>query len=542
MQDRPENRLRKFGPFLAVGLCTWAAAGLADDIPESVRQRALQELRVLDRAPRPTLRSQKPATPPAASSVQQPAPSPAKRTPAVSSSPGTRHEAEAESQATGPAPQASNVLAAEPASQAKPSDEPESPPAIQPARRTIVRPPIAQRPTNPNPWNEVTAPDGSKTSANRAAEITSPKAAEDKRPTASVPADAIDPFSEVTPAPVASDSQLDVSGAGKTQDKSFPAASTVSPFDVDSTSGAKSSAPAANPIAVESGAKKWRPATATPGTKAEVNTRQSKVSTTREAANDVAAKQSVPATAKKSTRHAEELGADRPLSVLDFLAQSAPQETKKSNPALAKSAPEKAASPAPRSRPIAASPLVIAPSDSHSPSKPPVTTDDAKVAANSAPRLADLIQKPKESSLESVRDVEPRLATPPSEGGLASEDPAERERRKLETRSDQVGFMGFCPVTLRDRKILEDGCAEFASVQQGVTITFASAEAKAAFDAEPERYLPAFGGRDIVLAAGHLDVPGSLRHATYFQNRLYLFRSEQTCRLFVADPARYVSE
>jgi hypothetical protein len=46
----------------------------------------------------------------------------------------------------------------------------------------------------------------------------------------------------------------------------------------------------------------------------------------------------------------------------------------------------------------------------------------------------------------------------------------------------------------------------------------------------------------MVRAAAHIDVPGSLRHATYYKNRLYLFRSEQTCRLFEADPARYAVE
>ncbi len=102
--------------------------------------------------------------------------------------------------------------------------------------------------------------------------------------------------------------------------------------------------------------------------------------------------------------------------------------------------------------------------------------------------------------------------------------------------------MGFCPVTLRDGKTLVDGKAAFSSNFGGERFEFASAEAKAAFDADPERYSPAHAGRDIVLAAGQIDVPGSLRHATYYKNRLYLFRSEQTCRLFESDPARYAAD
>ena len=49
MRERPENLVRNAGPLLAAALCVWGAASFADELPDSVRERALQELRVLDR-------------------------------------------------------------------------------------------------------------------------------------------------------------------------------------------------------------------------------------------------------------------------------------------------------------------------------------------------------------------------------------------------------------------------------------------------------------------------------------------------------------
>jgi len=60
--------------------------------------------------------------------------------------------------------------------------------------------------------------------------------------------------------------------------------------------------------------------------------------------------------------------------------------------------------------------------------------------------------------------------------------------------SSGVALEGYCPVAyfLADEPIR--GTSEFQSTHAGVTYYFVNADAKAAFDAEPERFVPAFGG------------------------------------------------
>ncbi|MBA3315798.1 MAG: hypothetical protein H0T47_21235 [Planctomycetaceae bacterium] len=173
-----------------------------------------------------------------------------------------------------------------------------------------------------------------------------------------------------------------------------------------------------------------------------------------------------------------------------------------------------------------------------------IDTEDegAKVVANGSARSVSQSSIPSDAPLQSINDIETHLETPPRDRHFAEFDQPQTEQQKLGSRSDRDGFMGFCPVTLRDHKSLVDGLQEFTTVYREATFTFATSEAKAIFDADPDRYAPANQGRDVVLAAGQISVAGSLRHATYYRNRLYLFRSEQTCGLFVADPARYVTD
>lgn len=57
-----------------------------------------------------------------------------------------------------------------------------------------------------------------------------------------------------------------------------------------------------------------------------------------------------------------------------------------------------------------------------------------------------------------------------------------------------VALEGYCPVAYFAVGRPLRGSAEHASTHRGVTYHFVSADAKAAFDADPEHYLPAFGG------------------------------------------------
>ena len=70
---------------------------------------------------------------------------------------------------------------------------------------------------------------------------------------------------------------------------------------------------------------------------------------------------------------------------------------------------------------------------------------------------------------------------------------------------------------------------------------FATPEAKTAFEADPERYAPALGGRDVVLTTnGSEDAVGSLKHAGFYRERLYLFQTDESYKAFYENPQKFL--
>ena len=60
--------------------------------------------------------------------------------------------------------------------------------------------------------------------------------------------------------------------------------------------------------------------------------------------------------------------------------------------------------------------------------------------------------------------------------------------------SHGVAIEGYCPVAYFAVNKPVRGKPEHASAYNGITYYFVSADAKTAFDADPEKYIPAFGG------------------------------------------------
>ncbi len=226
MPDHIESMLRKTAPLIAAAVGVWGASLLADDLPDSVRERALQELRVLDRVP--ASESHRPAPPRSkASSVTTAVPSPAKAAPPTAIRTVIEPAAAASPEHSAPVPERpSTDRHAEPLG----SRAIETPPTIRPARPTIVRPPIRSRPAVSNPWDELATP--TKT----------------LQPTESKPTD------ESSETKGVAEQILPPSG-GQT---SVPEAS---PFAEVVDDPAPSQTEAANPFNADADAKDWRPAT-----------------------------------------------------------------------------------------------------------------------------------------------------------------------------------------------------------------------------------------------------------------------------------------
>jgi YHS domain-containing protein len=112
--------------------------------------------------------------------------------------------------------------------------------------------------------------------------------------------------------------------------------------------------------------------------------------------------------------------------------------------------------------------------------------------------------------------------------------------RRIEERSGQSGLKGFCPVALRDDRELLDSQIEYQATFEGKTWFFSSARAKAKFLENPRKFVPVAGGADVVvLAHSRQDVPGTLDHALWFRERLYLFSSAESCQTFLRNPKQY---
>lgn len=125
----------------------------------------------------------------------------------------------------------------------------------------------------------------------------------------------------------------------------------------------------------------------------------------------------------------------------------------------------------------------------------------------------------------------------------ADQSRRERQRTQIQSRSGQTGFKGFCPVELRDRRELVDANTDITATFGLQTYSFSSAQAKAAFEADPSRYAPAAGGSDVVLLINSgEEQPGLLDYSLWYRDRLYMFRSRESMAQFSRDPARYANQ
>jgi hypothetical protein len=105
-----------------------------------------------------------------------------------------------------------------------------------------------------------------------------------------------------------------------------------------------------------------------------------------------------------------------------------------------------------------------------------------------------------------------------------------------------AGLKGICPVTLVEERRVVTPRADLFTIANGCRFEFATEDAKALFDAEPVKYIPALCGRDVVLTAtGESDEIGSLKHSGIYRGRLFLFQTAETCRAFYVNPRDFAS-
>ncbi len=156
-----------------------------------------------------------------------------------------------------------------------------------------------------------------------------------------------------------------------------------------------------------------------------------------------------------------------------------------------------------------------------------------------APPAAVVAETPATPSVAATPQAPAIPADPTETKPPVDIDPTSQEPAKLAEKGTSTGFKGFCAVALRNERRLVEGKAEFTVELGGATYRFATADALAEFQINPEKYVPAKGGQDVVLAGGGEPKEGSLDHAVWFRGKLYLFSTAESRQAFVAAPAKF---
>lgn len=104
-------------------------------------------------------------------------------------------------------------------------------------------------------------------------------------------------------------------------------------------------------------------------------------------------------------------------------------------------------------------------------------------------------------------------------------------------------FGGVCLVSAVEDRAVVAGSSDFQTVWRERVLYFCTAEHRARFLATPEKYWPMLDGICCVtLAETGRKVPGEVRFAAVFRNRVWLFTSESRLQEFISAPADMVEE
>ena len=104
-----------------------------------------------------------------------------------------------------------------------------------------------------------------------------------------------------------------------------------------------------------------------------------------------------------------------------------------------------------------------------------------------------------------------------------------------------VGLAGFSPVAIAKHRQWNRGSPKFAWDFKDVTYYFSSREELVEFRNDPEAYAPKLLGCDpVILWESDKAVAGDIRYAAFFDDELFLFKSDERRRQFKANPEKYI--
>lgn len=120
-----------------------------------------------------------------------------------------------------------------------------------------------------------------------------------------------------------------------------------------------------------------------------------------------------------------------------------------------------------------------------------------------------------------------------------TENETDAENGKKKT----VGLRGYSPVSLTLHRKWVKGTPEYETNYKGIVYRFASSEEREQFLETPRYFAPQLLGCDPVVMY-HTDraIPGDTRFCTFFDERLYIFVSEESREEFKKDEMKYTRQ
>jgi len=104
----------------------------------------------------------------------------------------------------------------------------------------------------------------------------------------------------------------------------------------------------------------------------------------------------------------------------------------------------------------------------------------------------------------------------------------------------RIALEGYCAVCIKALRQWVEGNKQFAVIFDGQKYVFGSQKQVDMFRADPFGYAPVMGGDCVVTyAANGQRTAGSVYHAAFYRDRLYLFPSDAEKRMFKTNPAGY---
>lgn len=117
-----------------------------------------------------------------------------------------------------------------------------------------------------------------------------------------------------------------------------------------------------------------------------------------------------------------------------------------------------------------------------------------------------------------------------------------KSRAPLNVDSKGLALRGYDPVAYFTAGQPRSGRPELTSTVEGATYRFASAANKAAFDKEPQRYLPQYGGFCAWAAAQGYKADADPRAWSIVDGRLFVNYSASVHRSWRAEQARFIRQ